>query len=165
MPLDELPRGPDDDLRPKRADVQIVEDDDVQAAADRLRVRLDIVAVSGAAVVPRSDPAGRRNIDERERADFLRLAVFEQLEVVLVEIGDEVPALVGHDRVDVDEIDFDLKRDRRWSICLLRLLGSPQDVVSGFSRTQGDSQQKNSPEANAASHVAAPQKNLSLQTP
>ena len=108
VPLDELPRGIDDDLRPQRSDVEVVEHDHVQAAADWFGVGFHVAhdRRDGA----RAGTGGRyRDVDEREGADVLRLAVVQELEIILGEIGDEVSALVGHDRVDVDEVHLNLK--------------------------------------------------------
>ncbi len=43
----------------------------------------------------------------------LRLAPFEDLEVVFGEVADEVALLVGDDRVDLDVVDLDLEGNRR----------------------------------------------------
>ena len=62
-----------------------------------------------------------RDLDVREHVDFLRLAVFEHLEVFSREAGDEIALLVGHDDVDVDVVHLDLEGDRRWLLRVLRL--------------------------------------------
>ena len=119
MPLDELTCGIDDDFRSQRGDVQIVEHDHVQASADGLRVGLDVARQRRGR--RRTRARGRhRNIDERKRADLLRLAVVQQLEIVLGEIADEIAALVGDDGVDVDEVDLDLERRRGCGLLLCR---------------------------------------------
>jgi hypothetical protein len=60
-----------------------------------------------------------RQIDARERSDRLRLPVFQDLEVVLREIADEVSLRVRDPRVNLDVIDLDLERGRRWLLNLL----------------------------------------------
>ena len=52
-------------------------------------------------------------LDQRERVDLLRPAVFEDLEVVARETRDEVALVVGDDDVDVDVVHLDLERDAR----------------------------------------------------
>ena len=71
---------------------------------------LDFTSLTAGVTARGRGACGRqRDVDEREGADFLRLAVFEQLEIIFGEISDEVSALVGHHRVDVDEIHLNLK--------------------------------------------------------
>ena len=77
------------------------------------------------------DPLGRRRRrrrehvgdaaagDDRHRRDVLLHAVFEDLELFLLQIGDEVALVVANDDVVRDEIDRDLEgrfllRRRRW---------------------------------------------------
>ena len=66
-----------------------------------------------------------RDVDHREHRQRLRLAVLEDLEVVLGQRADEVALLVGDVGVDLDVVDFDLeghgrlwRRRRRRGRCL-----------------------------------------------
>ena len=59
-------------------------------------------------------PGGMRqfdgDIDQRERGDRLRLAILEDLKVLLRQIPDKIPALVRHPNIHLDI--FDLHRER-----------------------------------------------------
>ena len=104
--LDELPRGVLDELRPQRVDVQVVEDHHVDAAVERPLVALRRPARSASRLEERPVGPLDRNIHEREVRDRLRLAVLEDLEVVLRQVADERPCLVGDERVHLDVVDL-----------------------------------------------------------
>ena len=101
-----------DALRAQRRGVQVVEHDQVDAAVGALQVgahvRLDRLRRKQRAL-----GALDRDVDERERRDLLRLAVFEDLEVAGLEVGDELALRVEHARVDFDVVHFRAERDRR----------------------------------------------------
>jgi hypothetical protein len=77
-------------------------------------VRFDTTS-GGIAVFAKSGGSARSigNVDHREARQRLRLAVLDDLEVVLGERADEVPLRVGDVGVDLDVVDFDLERDGR----------------------------------------------------
>ena len=86
--------------------MEIVDDHHVDAAVKRLPVALDV----------RFDRVGcaqgalrtlDRDVDDGEGRDRLRLAVLENLKIVLRETADELTAAIGHDRVDLDVLDID----------------------------------------------------------
>ena len=52
-------------------------------------------------------------IDHREHGGRLQTTVFVDLEVALFEVFDERALLVGHDRVNLDEVRFRAERDSR----------------------------------------------------
>jgi hypothetical protein len=62
-----------------------------------------------------------REVDQRERGDRLRLAVFEHLKVFLGQAANEVSLLIQHERVDFDVLHLRLEGGRGglWS-CRLR---------------------------------------------
>ena len=100
-----------------RADIEIVEHDDVDAPVEWLAIRSRV----GRNRPALDDDLVRLldgNFHERERIDFLRLAVFENREVVARQARHELALLVSDDDVDVDVVDLDLERDAG---CLLRL--------------------------------------------
>jgi len=53
-----------------------------------------------------------RDVHLREHLDLLRLAVFEDDEIVGLEVLDEFAFVVGDDRVDLDVVDLGLEDDR-----------------------------------------------------
>ena len=108
-----------------RADVEIVEHDHVDPSVERLaigsRIGRDCPALDDELL-----RLVKGNVDERERIDLLRLAVFEHREVVARQSGDEPALLVGDDDVHVDVVDVDLKCDAG---CLLGLLSQKTGSV------------------------------------
>ena len=91
--------------------VQVVEHDDVDAAVERAGVGLD-VGLDRLGREERPLDALDRDVDEREGADRLRLAILEDLEVFLLEVADEPALLVGDDGVDLDVVDLELEGRR-----------------------------------------------------
>jgi hypothetical protein len=111
MALDELSRGVDDDLRARRADVEIVEHDHVQPAADRCAFDRTSGTTGAAAADSR---AGRhRNIDRENVLIAWGLPSSNRAKSSLAQPRDEIPALVGDHGVDVDVVHLDLEGDRR----------------------------------------------------
>ena len=107
---------------------------------------LDFTSLTDRRDRARTGTGGRyRDVDEREGADLLRLAIVEQLEIILGETGDEISALVGHDRVDVDEIHLNLKC--RGGRGLLLRSGEQR-------RDHGDCRQEGGPKESADAHNA-----------
>ena len=94
------------------AHVEIVEHNHVHAAVERpsvaLRIDGDRTAVD--------DERGRffdRDLDQRERVDFLRPAVLEDFEVVAPEPGHEIALIVGDDDIHIDVVHLNLEGDPR----------------------------------------------------
>ena len=108
MPLDELPGGIDDDLRPQRGDVEIVEHDHVQTAADWLRVGFHVAHAPWRAG-GRALADGTGMSTSENALISCGLPSSRSSKSSFGEIGDEVSALVGHDGVDVDEVHLDLE--------------------------------------------------------
>ncbi len=99
--------------------MQVVEHDQVQTPVG-CGVALD-VGLDRSGGKQRALGALDRNVDERERGDFLRPAVLEHLEIVEREIGDRVALGIGDHRVHLDVVHFDAEGQRR--LIRRRLLG------------------------------------------
>ena len=144
-PLDELLRGAFHARRPAEVRVVIVDHHHVDAAVERTLVRLHI-GLDRIGLEQRAIRALDRNVDERKRADRLRLPVLEDLKVLLFQIADEVTLTIGDDDVHFHVIDADAERGplglRRRR---LRLAGRGR-VLSGRRRRAGedDEQQRES---------------------
>jgi len=112
MSLDELSRRLDHILCSQRVGAEVVQHDHVEPACGARRVRLDVGGRR-----PPSDQkrllCDYRNIDGREDVDTLRLAVFEDLEVLFVETADKVALPVHRDSVDFHVAGFDFENHRR----------------------------------------------------
>jgi hypothetical protein len=93
-----------------RVGMQLVEDDGEDAAANPS----SLVATScvDRARSGRAAPCGRGNPDLGEHGDLLAHAFLEHLEVVAGEAGDDLPRLVGDERLHLDVVD--VRRERRW---------------------------------------------------
>jgi hypothetical protein len=76
-----------------------------------------------------------RNVDRHKVRNRLRLAVFEDLKVFLLQIADVVATRIGDDGVDLDEVDLHLegRRLRGWRACR-RLTGRR---LTGTKRRSG----------------------------
>ncbi len=99
--LDELPHRHLHLLRPKRIGVQIIQDDHVDAAIERLRVGAH-VGLDRLLRKQRAIAAVDRDVDQREGADRLLASVFEDLKVVLREVSHEPAVRVGYQSVNLD---------------------------------------------------------------
>ena len=128
----ELARGITHRRTAHRADIEIVEHDDVNAPVERLAV--------GARVArdcpPLDDDLLRLldgNVHERKRIDLLRLAVFENCKIVARQARDELALLVGDHDVDVDVVHLDLERDAGW----LRSLSQKDGRLQGNGNEEG----------------------------
>ena len=111
--VDELLRGPPHQVRVLRQRVRLVEHHHVDAAVEaaaRWSARRARSAAPRTAAARRARPGCRRATKSRNR---LRLAVFEDLEVFLLQIADVIAARVGDERVDLDVVDLDLEGRRR----------------------------------------------------
>ena len=85
--------------------VEIVEDHHVDAAVERPLVALDVGLDRRAANSGRS--ARSTGMSTSEKVEIgLRLAVLEDLEVVLRQVADELALRVGDERVDLDVVDL-----------------------------------------------------------
>ncbi len=110
--LHELTRRFDHELRAQGCRVQVVQHQHVQPAGTGWRVGFDVGRnrpVRGQKPVLRDC----RNIDVREHVNPLRLAVFEQLEIVPGQAADDVSLAIGDHRVHVDIAGFHLEGDWR----------------------------------------------------
>jgi hypothetical protein len=135
--LNELPRGDCHPLRAREVRVEIVDHHDVDTAVEgtlvRLHVRLDRFARIQRALV-----ALDRHVDDRKGRDRLRFAVFEDLEISLLQIADEVPVAIDHDGIDLDVIDPDLER-RRLQIGGRRILAGDHHAPGDQHEQRGES--------------------------
>ena len=77
------------------------------AVSSSLRVRMRALRVAGL--------RRRVDLDQPERLDLLRLAVFLNLEVLELEIGDRIALPVGDDHVDAHEVDAGAEHRLAWS--------------------------------------------------
>ncbi len=109
--LDELAHRTADQLGVQRLHVQIVQHRHVDAAVERPRVGPD-VRLDRLCGEERPFGAIDGNVNQREAADRLRLAVLEDLEILLLQVADEAPLLVGDDRVDLDVVHLQLEGRR-----------------------------------------------------
>jgi hypothetical protein len=103
-PLDELLRRALDALGPTEPRVEIVDDHHVDAAFERALVRAD-VGLERRRGVQRAVGTLDRDVDEREGIDRLRLAVFQDLEVFLLQFANDLALAIRDDNVDFDVID------------------------------------------------------------
>ena len=110
--LDELFGGELHARRPREAGVEIVEHQDEHPAVEFLAVAADI-GLDRLGLIERRIEFLDRDVDERDDRDRLRLAAFQNLEVVLGQAADEVALLVGDAGVDLDVVDLDLEGNRR----------------------------------------------------
>ena len=94
----------------ENAGVQIVDDDDEHAPLERRAVGDDVGRNRGLREERRIG-ALDRDVHHREHGQRLRLAVLDDLEVVLGQVADEVALRVGDVGVDLDVVDFDLEGD------------------------------------------------------
>ena len=101
----------------REIDVEIVEHDQIHPAV-HAGVGVDI-RLDGRRREQRTISARDRDVDVRERAHHLRLAVFEELEVAGAQVGDRLPRRVADEGIDFNEVCLDAERERR----LFRLLG------------------------------------------
>ncbi len=99
--------------------MQVVEDQHVDAAVEGTLVRLHI-RLDGTGGEQRPLGALDGDVDDGERGNRLRLVVLEYLEVFLFQVPDEVPLLVGDDRIDLDVLDDRLEGGRGCGRLLLR---------------------------------------------
>jgi len=118
--LDELMRGSLDPNAARKPCVEIVDDHDVDAPVERRLVRSH-VRLERRARIKRPIRALDGNVNLREGADRLRLAVFEDLEVLLLQVPDKVPLPVGDDDVHLHVVDTQLEC-RRLRLLRARLL-------------------------------------------
>ena len=106
-PLGGVPHG----LRAREGGVQIVEQENVDAAVEGAsrcaHIRFDRLCPAR-----RRERPLDREIDQRKGRRRLRLAVLEDLEVVSRQVSHERARLVGDDGVDLDEVGFGPERDR-----------------------------------------------------
>jgi hypothetical protein len=66
------------------------------------------------------EAAVNRDVHQAERGDRLPLAFLHELEVFLLQVGDEPAVPVSDDGVDLDEVDLAAEGDRRALIRALR---------------------------------------------
>jgi hypothetical protein len=127
-------------------DVKFVEQHDVDAALERLRVGLD-VGLDRRGGEERALAALDRNIDQRKGIHRLRLPVLEQLEIFLLQIADEAAVLIGDERVDLDVIDLDLEgRPLRTLGTLRRRRGWSRGLAGSQHRASQDHSKPNETE-------------------
>ena len=98
--------------RPQRVRLEIVQHDEVEAAQKRLGIGHD-VGLDRPLGEERSIGPLDRYVDRRVDRHLLRLAILEDLKIVLVQIANEIPLFVGHDGVDLDVVDLDFERHGR----------------------------------------------------
>ena len=120
--VDELLRRALDQRRAQRVGVQVVEHDDVQPPLERLAVGLRVRRNDALRVEEALGPLDR-DVDLGEQLDLLRLAVLEDLEVVLGQPRDEVALRVGDERVHLDVVDLGLEGDGRRRLRAARARG------------------------------------------
>jgi hypothetical protein len=89
--------------------VEVVDDHHIHAAVERGRVA-PYVWLEGGLGIEKPVGAVDVNIDEGERRDGLGLTVFEDFEVVLCQIADEMPVVVRDRGVHLDILDADAER-------------------------------------------------------
>ena len=121
-PLDELLGGRLHSNRAPEPRVQIVDHHDVDAAVERLLVRLH-VGLDRRLGEERPIGALDRDVDHREGVDALRFSVLEHLEVFLLQVAHEVALAIGHHHVDLDVVDADLEGRALWRRRRRRLRG------------------------------------------
>ncbi len=122
VPVDELLRRALDQRRAQRVGVQVVEHDDVQPPLERVAVGLR-VRRNDALRVEEALGLFDRDVDLGEQLDLLRLAVLEDLEVVLGQPRHEVALRVGDERVHLDVVDLGLEGDGRRRLRAARARG------------------------------------------
>ena len=103
------------------------------------------VLPNGATCEGRRAPLFHRDINGREGIDLDRFSVFENLELARGEIANEVSAFVGHQDIDVDVVDVDLKCRRRRAL-------RPLTFLSG-NRAGERNQKQSQPEGRATTHI------------
>ena len=143
--LDELLRRRLHALGASKIRVVIVDDHHVDAAVEGLLVIPD-VRLDRIGLEERTIRALDWNVDQRERADRLRLSVFKDLKILLLEIADQIASLIRDDYVDLHVIDADpegrsLRRRSRW-----RLTGGRRRILACAERStsQEGEQRRNS---------------------
>ena len=108
--LDEVTRGGSGPLSQQRIGMHIVENDQVHASAVARHVGLH-VALNRTIGEQRSRLPLDRDVDQRKHAHLLRLTVFEYLEVLLRQVGDESSLRVADASVDLHVVDLGAERD------------------------------------------------------
>src|SRR6185369_5121721 len=109
--FDELPGYGLHSLRPPESGVEVVDHHDVDTAFERPFVGAN-VRFNRYRTVQRTIGSLDRNVNLREQADRLRLAVFDDLKIFFLQILHEVAVSIGDDRVDFNVVDLQLERWR-----------------------------------------------------
>jgi hypothetical protein len=85
--------------------VQIIQQEDVDASVERARRRANIRFDRSGGIHRREGPLDAE-VDHRKHGGGLQTPVFVDLEIALLEVFDERALLIGHDRVNLDEVRF-----------------------------------------------------------
>jgi hypothetical protein len=112
VPFDELLPGPPHAYRALRVGVDVVQQQDVQASLGPAHVRLH-VGVDVLRLEERPFRSHDWNVDQGKRRHGLGLPVFEDLEVLLLEIADERALPVKDDGVHFDVVHLGAEGNRR----------------------------------------------------